>query len=155
MQGKETWVDGGLGMSVLEPFVNRKSGAGSGITSKVTLRAPLVFTGTGRSQGRRPLVFLIVQLAVLVKGNRHVLFPGRGFNGTANVISFSPGRECDGTAERLGYSQFELSLRTGYRAVFRRLDSDHGSRMGAFVITDDTSDNPFSPLRRNLEPRAK
>jgi hypothetical protein len=157
MHGKETWVDGGLGMGVLEPLVNGKNRARSGFSSKVTLGARLLFTGTGRSEGWQPFVFAIVQLAVPVKGNRHVFSPGRGFNRPANEISFGPGCEFDGTAERAGHSQFEFSLRTGYGAVFRRLDSDYGSRKGIFVVMDDTSDNPFRTrsLRRNWEPRAK
>jgi hypothetical protein len=92
-----------------------------------------------------------------MKRNRYILLPGQGFNRPANKITLSPSCEFNGTAENLGYSQFELSFGTGYGAVFRRLDSDRGSRKSPLIVTDGTPDNPFSTciLRRNLERWAK
>jgi len=130
-------------MSVLEPLVNRKRAAGSGLAPKMALGARLLVAGTGWSEGRQKFVFEIVPSAVSVQGNRHLFSAGRVFNRPANVISFGPGGEFDGTAERLRYGQFKLSLRTGYCAVFRRLDSNHGAGDGAIVVTDDSSDGSF------------
>jgi hypothetical protein len=146
-----------LGMSVLEPLVNRKGGAGTGLAPEVTLRTPLVFTGTGRSERRQQRVFAIVPFAMPVKANRKAFLPRQGFNRPANIITASPGCEFDGTVEGLGHSQLELSLRTGYRAVPGRLDAHYGSRKWTAVVADGTSDYPFRThsVRRCLEPRMR
>jgi hypothetical protein len=119
----------------------------------VTFGAPVLVPGNGRLE----FIFVIIQLVVPVKSNRHAIVAGRGFDRPANEIAFSPGCEFDRPPERLGHNKFELPFGTGYGAVLRRLDSDHGAGEGAFVVTDTAADNPVRTrsLRRNLEPRAK